>query len=787
MDDVNNGEDMARIEGYLCVKLHMRRKRYCVLNGRMLALYTSKEEAKARVPRMQYSVIAVKDMDELEKGTKETLVGSGAYTNALIVSTVKSKVLVIEAETKTEKQRWLHAMMSLNFCSQDDEKELIRQSLSQPDFDGHLAVALLYKYRHNAIATDLIVDELAQYATKNIDDVEFYIQQIVHLLVHSDTKRNTEKLVHLLLSICKGQGYVEHLGNSIHLALQLFWLLESMIHDCKNTPSYNLVALLLMSIEAKVVNQHFEQVHQLYDDVPGLRETILNNVESSSEVEKKALLNWVESERHKRYKYFHEERDFIKAITDISETMRQVEPRELRKQALPGHLAALKIPEKAYIPLGRASDPFCHVLRVLPNEGTVFSTHSRAPCLICFEILQEGNQKTNTELERIDEMPLSPVNLLLSPKHFSGSSSVTDDEGDVYRLIQSYFPAIFSTVENDDHDDDVDQVSSIKQLVDDNIHSTIMRRSSKNAYEMGLAKLMIVDTNAFGESWNDKKKRLQTASPDGHRPGWDLISVISKSNDDMRQEVFALQLIAKFRDIFASSNLPLWLRSYRIVSTGNSTGLIETINDAQSLDALKKRKDYKSLRIHFERTYGDPTSNSFRTAQRNFLHSLAAYSLVSYILQIKDRHNGNILIDTDGRLIHIDFGFLLGIAPGGNWSLESQPPFKLTKEMVEVLGGMSSPMFAKFVQLFTLGFIALQRNAEKIITLVEIMMHKSTFPCFQNRDVLRELTKLRERFAESLTIDQTVKLAMKLIKLSYKNKWTKRYDKFQKITNGIMP
>uniref|UniRef100_A0A4W5LDX4 PI3K/PI4K catalytic domain-containing protein n=1 Tax=Hucho hucho TaxID=62062 RepID=A0A4W5LDX4_9TELE len=215
-------------------------------------------------------------------------------------------------------------------------------------------------------------------------------------------------------------------------------------------------------------------------------------------------------------------------------------------------------------------------------------------------------------------------------------------------------------------------------------------------------------------------------------------------------------LIAKFRDIFATASLPLWLRSYRIVSTGNSTGLIETINDAQSLDALKKQKNYKSLRVHFERTYGDPSSVGFRTAQRNFVQSLAAYSLVCFILQIKDRHNGNILLDTQGRLIHIDFGFLLGIAPGGNWSLESQAPFKLTKEMVEVLGGVQSPMFAKFVQLFAGGFVALQ---------------------------VRHLI----RFAESLPLDAAVKHALKLVKLSYKNKWTKRYDKFQKLTNGIVP
>ena len=50
------------------------------------------------------------------------------------------------------------------------------------------------------------------------------------------------------------------------------------------------------------------------------------------------------------------------------------------------------------------------------------------------------------------------------------------------------------------------------------------------------------------------------------------------------------------------------------------------------------------------------------------MESLAGYSILTYIMQVKDRHNGNILLHDDGHLIHIDFNFMLSTSPGGSTS-----------------------------------------------------------------------------------------------------------------------
>ncbi|CAL0306660.1 unnamed protein product [Lupinus luteus] len=288
-----------------------------------------------------------------------------------------------------------------------------------------------------------------------------------------------------------------------------------------------------------------------------------------------------------------------------------------------------------------------------------------------------------------------------------------------------------------------------------------------------------------GELWEAKKERIRKASIYGKIPGWDLRSVIVKSGDDCRQEHLAVQLISHFYDIFQEAGLPLWLRPYEVLCTSSYTALIETISDTASLHSIKSRyPNISSLREFFNAKY-EENSPSFNLAQRNFVESMAGYSLVCYLLQVKDRHNGNLLLDEEGHIIHIDFGFMLSNSPGGV-NFESAP-FKLTRELLEVMDsdaeGVPSEFFDYFKVLCIQGFLTCRKHAERIILLVE-MLQDSDFPCFNGGP--RTIQNLRKRFHLSLTEEQCVSLVLSLISSSLDAWRTRQYDYYQRVLNGIL-
>jgi len=179
--------------------------------------------------------------------------------------------------------------------------------------------------------------------------------------------------------------------------------------------------------------------------------------------------------------------------------------------------------------------------------------------------------------------------------------------------------------------------------------------------------------------------------------------------------------------------------TYRTRPTSTDRGLIEIVQDCTTLYSVQKKKI--TLLQHILNNNPDSTAKSI---QNRFIKSCAAYCTISYLLGVGDRHLDNIMITKDGRLFHIDYGFILGQDP----KFMKLDHVRITQEMLDVLGGTNSESYITFKRMCDEIYNILRRHLNLFACLLNSFV--TTNPkidgskYFTENRVLREIAK---RFA----------------------------------------
>lgn len=138
---------------------------------------------------------------------------------------------------------------------------------------------------------------------------------------------------------------------------------------------------------------------------------------------------------------------------------------------------------------------------------------------------------------------------------------------------------------------------------------------------------------------------------------------------------------------------------------------------------------------------------------------LAGYCIITYLLGVGDRHLDNLLLTKKGHLFHVDFGYILGRDPK-----PFPPPMKLSREMVEAMGGVNSDHYQTFRKLCYTAFLHLRRHANLILNLFNLMID-ATIP-----DIALEpdktVKKVQDKFRLDLNDEEAVHYIQGLIDVS---------------------
>lgn len=218
-------------------------------------------------------------------------------------------------------------------------------------------------------------------------------------------------------------------------------------------------------------------------------------------------------------------------------------------------------------------------------------------------------------------------------------------------------------------------------------------------------------------------------------------SVITKTGDNLFQDLACELMFHCFNTIwehlpqFFSRDERPFICTYDVVPCGDLRGIMETVNDIESL------KDFDWKKWANE---ADPSTID------SMVRSAAGAYVGAYVLGVRDRHWDNILIKEGRYLMHIDFGFLMGQMPPVD-----APRFSVSGQMQTAL--MKLQVWDKFLVLCGKAFTGLRVCSPQVIRVATTVFVAAGFDKYLVSKFLRGKFSLNVHADDDAAVRNVVK------------------------------
>ncbi|XP_057952318.1 serine/threonine-protein kinase ATM [Malania oleifera] len=285
-------------------------------------------------------------------------------------------------------------------------------------------------------------------------------------------------------------------------------------------------------------------------------------------------------------------------------------------------------------------------------------------------------------------------------------------------------------------------------------------------------------------------KVVECQGSDGHK----YRQLAKSGNDDLRQDAVMEQFFGLV-NTFLQNHRDTWkrrlgIRTYKVVPFTPSAGVLEWVDGTLPLGeyligSMRNggahgrygKEDWSFLKCREHMTNAKDKRKAFEEVCENFrpvMHyfflerflmpanwfekrlaytrSVAASSMVGYIVGLGDRHSMNILIDqATAEVVHIDLG--VAFEQGLMLKTPERVPFRLTRDIIDGMG--VTGMEGVFRRCCEETLYVMRMNKEALLTIVEVFIHDPLYKwALSPLKALQRQKEIDEDFETSLEDSQ---------------------------------